>query len=172
MPFAVWGPGIAPADLYDLNPGYRDPGRTRPGLRGKQPVRNGDVANLALRLLGLDPVPGSLFGAKRTLAASEAEQASPVEASRRRRPRRPRQATASAASWQRHRASSTPRWRSLLSLRLRQRSSAAVGHGLKRHPSVPFDCCIITGASLPGPGQPAWPLPSQWPVSWLTTRCR
>ncbi len=67
VPFLVWGPGVSPADLYDLNPGYRDPHRSRPGLRGKQPVRNGDVANVALGLLGLDPVPGSRFGVKRPL---------------------------------------------------------------------------------------------------------
>ena len=48
----------------------------------------------------------------------------------------------------------------------------AVGQGLKRQPWVPLDCCIITGASRPLPGQRAWPLPSQWPVSWLTTMCR
>lgn len=67
VPFTVWGPGISPADLYDINPGYRDPHRRRPGLAGRQPVRNGDVANTALGLLGLDPVRGSLFGAKRPL---------------------------------------------------------------------------------------------------------
>ncbi len=67
VPFVVWGPGIAHADLYAINPGYRDPGTTRPSLRGRQPVRNGDVANLALRLLGDDPVPGSLFGRTRPL---------------------------------------------------------------------------------------------------------
>ena len=72
VPFVVWGPGISPADLYDLNPGYRNPHRGRPDLRGKQPVRNGDVANVALGLLGLDPVPGSLFGVKRPLRLGNA----------------------------------------------------------------------------------------------------
>ncbi|MEO9323193.1 alkaline phosphatase family protein [Nocardioides sp. C4-1] len=67
VPFVVWGPGIERADLYAINPGYRDPGRSRPGLTGQQPVRNGDVANLALGLLGLRPVPGSLFGVRRPL---------------------------------------------------------------------------------------------------------
>ncbi|CAN5444605.1 hypothetical protein BH11ACT8_BH11ACT8_36320 [soil metagenome] len=62
VPFLVWGPRIAPADLYDLNNRYRNPGRRRPGLTGVQPVRNGNLANLALDLLGLEPVPGSLFG--------------------------------------------------------------------------------------------------------------
>ena len=48
----------------------------------------------------------------------------------------------------------------------------SVGNGLNRQPCSPFDCCIITGASRPVPGQQAWPSPSQWPVSWLTTMCR
>lgn len=62
VPFVVWGPGIVPADLYAINPGYRDPGRSRPGPTGRQPIRNADVANLALDLLGLPRVPGSQFG--------------------------------------------------------------------------------------------------------------
>lgn len=70
VPFVVWGPGISPADLYTINPGYRDPLDGRPRLGRKQPVRNGDVANVALGLLGLDPVPGSLFGVKRPLRLS------------------------------------------------------------------------------------------------------
>ncbi len=60
--FMVAGPGVAAgADLYDLNPDdYRDPGRRRTTYRRPlQPVRNGDVANLALDLLDLDAVPGS-----------------------------------------------------------------------------------------------------------------
>ncbi len=50
--------------------------------------------------------------------------------------------------------------------------SPGSGHGLRRHLPVPFDCCIITGALPPPGGHDAWPRPSQWPVSWLTTRCR
>lgn len=67
VPFAVWGPGLEHADLYDVNPAYVDPGKRRPDLTGAQPVRNGNVANVALSLLGVDPVPGSLFGRKRPL---------------------------------------------------------------------------------------------------------
>jgi hypothetical protein len=67
IPFVVWGAGIGHADLYAVNPGYRNPGRSRPTLGGRQPVRNGDVANLALDLLGVGPVPGSLFGRTRPL---------------------------------------------------------------------------------------------------------
>jgi predicted AlkP superfamily pyrophosphatase or phosphodiesterase len=54
VPFVVWGAGVAAGtDLYDLNDGY---GAERP------PVRNGDVANLVTRLLGLGRVPGSEIG--------------------------------------------------------------------------------------------------------------
>lgn len=60
VPFVAWGPGIEAGDLYDLNPDYRDPGGGRPGYgRARQPVRNGDLANLSLHLLGLPAVPGS-----------------------------------------------------------------------------------------------------------------
>ena len=60
VPFVVWGPGVSAGDLYDLNPDYRDPGDARPGYRrARQPVRNGDLANLSLDLLGLPAVPGS-----------------------------------------------------------------------------------------------------------------
>lgn len=63
IPFVVWGSGIDHADLYAINPGYRKPGRKQqPPLTGKQPIRNGNVANLALDLLGYPRVPGSIFG--------------------------------------------------------------------------------------------------------------
>jgi predicted AlkP superfamily pyrophosphatase or phosphodiesterase len=69
VPFMVVGPGVAArADLYDLNPDYRDPGRRRTGYGApRQAIRNGDVANLVARLLGLDPVPGSEHGAVRDI---------------------------------------------------------------------------------------------------------
>ena len=60
--FMVAGPGVAVgADLYDLNPDdRRDPGTRRTTYgQSVQPVRNGDLANLTLDLLDLDPVPGS-----------------------------------------------------------------------------------------------------------------
>ena len=64
VPFVVDGPTArAGSDLYALNPDYRDPGTGRPSYDGRQPVRNGDLADLATRLLGLPPVPGSVFGA-------------------------------------------------------------------------------------------------------------
>jgi predicted AlkP superfamily pyrophosphatase or phosphodiesterase len=65
IPFIVTGPGVATgSDLYRLNPDYRNPGSGRPSYAGAQPVRNGDVAALATRLLGLQPVPGSVFGTR------------------------------------------------------------------------------------------------------------
>ena len=64
IPFLVDGPTAkAGSDLYALNPDYRDPGVGRPSYDGRQPVRNGDLADLATRLMGLPPVPGSVFGA-------------------------------------------------------------------------------------------------------------
>jgi predicted AlkP superfamily pyrophosphatase or phosphodiesterase len=69
VPFVVRGPGVAAgADLYDLNPDYRDPGRRRTRYSDqRQPVRNGDVADLALDLLGLPPVEGSEHDAAQDL---------------------------------------------------------------------------------------------------------
>jgi predicted AlkP superfamily pyrophosphatase or phosphodiesterase len=62
IPFVVWGRGVDHANLYQLNPTYfRDPGTSRPLFTGVQPIRNGDLANLATRVLGLGPVPGSLW---------------------------------------------------------------------------------------------------------------
>ncbi|KRF17660.1 hypothetical protein ASG90_04655 [Nocardioides sp. Soil797] len=61
VPFIMWGAGVTKgADLYDLNPGYRNPGKERPGyVARRQPIRNGDVANVALTLLGMPAVHGS-----------------------------------------------------------------------------------------------------------------
>ncbi len=61
IPFLVWGPEVpAGEDLYALNPTYADPGRTRPGYTADlQPVRNGDIGNLVLDVLGYGPIPGS-----------------------------------------------------------------------------------------------------------------
>jgi len=70
VPFVVWGPGVAHANLYALNPSYRDPRSRRVRFRGKQPIRNGDVANFAASVLGLGPVPGSLWDRAQRLRAS------------------------------------------------------------------------------------------------------
>jgi predicted AlkP superfamily pyrophosphatase or phosphodiesterase len=69
VPFLVWGAGVVRgAGLYALNRDYADPGRhrTRYGAR-RQPVRNGDVANLALDLLGMPAVRGSEHDADQDL---------------------------------------------------------------------------------------------------------
>ena len=77
VPFYVWGPGIPSADLYALNPDTRaDPGKENVGFDAPmQPVYNGDAADLALDLLGLDPVPGSTIGADHTLRVRASEGA-------------------------------------------------------------------------------------------------
>lgn len=61
IPFYVWGRGVRPGDLYTLNPARADPGAGRPSYGGLQPVRNMDAAALALRRLGLPPLP-KMFG--------------------------------------------------------------------------------------------------------------
>ncbi len=68
IPFAVWGPGVSHGDLYAMNPSYADPGKRRAPYTGKQPIRNGELANLALNLLGLGPVPGSRYDAAQDLS--------------------------------------------------------------------------------------------------------
>lgn len=69
IPFLVWGPGVpAGADLYELNPDSRaDPGSARTGYDGTPPIRNAELANLALDLLDLPAVPGSVFDAEQDL---------------------------------------------------------------------------------------------------------
>ena len=64
IPFYVVSPGVpAGADLYSLVARTRtDPGTRQPSYdQAEQPIRNGDAANLALELLGLPDVPGSLM---------------------------------------------------------------------------------------------------------------
>ena len=68
IPFIAWGPGVAAGgNLYGLNPSFRNPGASRTSYRGKQPIRNADLANLATDALDLRQVPGSEFDRPRTL---------------------------------------------------------------------------------------------------------
>jgi len=71
IPVYVWGYGAAVGkDLYKLNAITRlDPGTGHPlHTDSVQPIRNGDGANLALKLFGLGPVPGSTINLKQDLA--------------------------------------------------------------------------------------------------------
>ncbi|MDA3799909.1 MAG: alkaline phosphatase family protein [Kiritimatiellae bacterium] len=64
VPFFVWGPGVlAGADLYALNDDTRRVAASYPmtTYTGMQPIRNAEANNLALQLLGLEPIPGSSF---------------------------------------------------------------------------------------------------------------
>jgi hypothetical protein len=75
VPFFVWSPGIAAgSDLYTLNAAIRQAASSYPmtTYAGMQPIRNAEANNLALQLLGLGPIPGSIFNYGQDLKATQA----------------------------------------------------------------------------------------------------
>jgi len=71
IPFIAWGRTVPRgADLYALNPRRRNPGVGRPVYTGPQPIRNMDIANASLQLLGLPPVAGAVATTWPTLTVS------------------------------------------------------------------------------------------------------
>lgn len=77
IPVYVWGAGAAPGkDLYALNKATRrDPGEGHPLNTDRvQPIRNGDGANLGLKLLGLPAIPGSTINARQDLSIGTARR--------------------------------------------------------------------------------------------------
>ena len=68
VPFMAWGPGVAKGrNLYAINPSFKAPKTSRPSYAGKQPIRNGDVANLVTDALDLPAIPGSELDRPRSL---------------------------------------------------------------------------------------------------------
>lgn len=73
IPLYVTGPGVpAGYEIYDFNPASRlDPGDSRPSYNASpQPVRNGGTSNLALALMGLGSIPGSVINSAQDLVVT------------------------------------------------------------------------------------------------------
>jgi predicted AlkP superfamily pyrophosphatase or phosphodiesterase len=69
IPLYVFGAGVAAGELYAFNQGVRAaPGTGRPDFAAHPPpIRNGEVGNLALALLGFGPIPGSSLNVRQDL---------------------------------------------------------------------------------------------------------
>ena len=81
IPFLVWGAGVEAGDLYELNPcTSKEPGLLElPSYSAyPQPIRNLDVANTVLLLLGLGQLPDSLARAVQNVTTMEQECNDPV----------------------------------------------------------------------------------------------
>lgn len=83
IPFFVWGSRAeAGADLYAINSGRRtDPGTghvEQTVSESNRPIHNADVANLALRLMGLPSIPRSPVGREIPLLVRSAQPTDPA----------------------------------------------------------------------------------------------
>lgn len=62
IPFYLWAPKVTSGDAYRVFTNRFAPGSNNPGFEApQQPLRNGDAGNLALFLLGLNPIPESVI---------------------------------------------------------------------------------------------------------------
>ena len=85
IPFYIWGADVPKAgDLYAINDTTRkDPELEQPVFTDPdQPIRNGDMGNLALSLLNLPPIPGSAINLNQDLSPAMIEDNSPQVAVR------------------------------------------------------------------------------------------
>ena len=77
IPFLVWGAGVTQGDIYAMNAGTLQSPQTTggeggmPQYTGTQPIRNGDLGNLSLKMLGLGAIPGSTIGASQAIVVPE-----------------------------------------------------------------------------------------------------
>jgi hypothetical protein len=77
VPFIIWlGADTSPSELVALNSDRRAvlPASEHIGTDAvMQPIRSAESGNVALQLLGLPPVPGSVFNAKQDLQFTSVE---------------------------------------------------------------------------------------------------
>lgn len=80
VPFVVWGPAIErPDDLYALNIDTRgfSPATHVAASASPQSIRNAEAGNLALQLMDLPPVPGSMHNASHDFVFQQPPPAQP-----------------------------------------------------------------------------------------------